>query len=260
MTAGGLRAEGVVRRFGGVTALAGVDLLVPEGQVHALIGPNGSGKSTLINCISGVDAWDGGSIQFGGEDVSPRRPRRAAALGIARTFQTLRLFTHMSVLHNVLVPMHAARPYGLAAALSGWPTKASGERELRAAGRDLLELVGIAHLAERQAGALSYGQQRLVEIARALAVRPRLLLLDEPAAGLNDTETAALTGLVRQLRREDLSVLVVEHNMSFVMQVSDAVTVLDNGRRIAHGTPAQVRDDAEVLRAYLGSSRGQVNS
>jgi ABC-type branched-chain amino acid transport systems, ATPase component len=249
-----LEVRGVVRRFGGVIALSGVDLTVSHGQTHALIGPNGSGKSTLINCVSGVDRWDHGTIRLRGVPITPRAPRVAAGLGIARTFQTLRLFGELSVLDNVLVPMHRRHGYGLLAAMTRWPGAVRAERRMREEGRELLARVGIADLADRAARTLPYGHQRLVEIARALALHPSLLLLDEPAAGLNDAETARLTELVGELGGGDLALLVVEHNMDFVMEVSDQVTVLENGRLIAAGTPAQVRAHPEVLRAYLGTA------
>lgn len=250
---GDLEVRGIVRRFGGVTALAGVDLTVPQGQTRALIGPNGSGKSTLINCISAQDTWQEGTIEVNGQAVAKKNAMKAARRGISRTFQTLRLFDDMTVLENVMVAMHHSRGYGLFSAVTLLPRFSRSEKRMRAEALLLLETAGVASDAHREAGTLPYGHRRLVEIARALAVKPSLLLLDEPAAGLNDTETARLAELVNGIKRDDLSILVVEHNMEFVGSVATQVTVLDNGRVIAEGTPAEVRDNPEVLSAYLGS-------
>lgn len=254
---GGLEVTGIVRRFGGVTALAGVDLTVAPGQVRALIGPNGSGKSTMINCISAVDRWDEGTVVLDGEPVKPAASAVAARRGIARTFQTLRLFDDMTVLENVLVAMHHRRGYGLLAAITALPAYGRAERDMRRRAMELLEFAGIAEHAHRGAGTLPYGHRRLVEIARALACDPSLLLLDEPAAGMNDSETVRLAELVQQISTQDLSILVVEHNMDFVASVAERVTVLDNGHVIADGTPAEVRVHPDVLRAYLGASEEQ---
>jgi branched-chain amino acid transport system ATP-binding protein len=249
-----LEVRGLIRRFGGVTALAGVDLTVEAGQTRALIGPNGSGKSTLINCVSAVDKWDEGTIVVADEEVQGRDSAAAARRGIARTFQTLRLFDDMTVLENVMVAMHHTRGYGVLTAVLHLPRATRSEARMRDEAMALLEKVGVAGDADREAGTLPYGHRRLVEIARALALRPTLLLLDEPAAGMNDTETHRLAGLVSSLGAEgDLSILVVEHNMDFVASVASRVTVLDNGRVIAEGTPSEVREHPDVLRAYLGS-------
>lgn len=249
-----LEVTGLVRRFGGVTALDGVDLTVEAGQTRALIGPNGSGKSTLINCVSAVDQWDEGSIVVGGIPVRGRNSMGAAQRGIARTFQTLRLFDDMTVLENVTVAMHHSRGYGVLSAVTLLPKYRRSEARMQETAYALLERVGVADDADRVAGTLPYGHRRLVEIARALALEPSLLLLDEPAAGMNDSETRQLAELVRSLGAgSNLSILVVEHNMDFVASVADRVTVLDNGRIIAEGTPAEVREHPEVLRAYLGS-------
>jgi len=249
-----LKVSGLVRRFGGVTALAGVDLALTRGTTRALIGPNGSGKSTLINCVSAVDRWDEGTIEVDGTPVRGRDSAAAARRGIARTFQTLRLFDDMTVLENVMVAMHHTRGYGVLSAVTMLPRYRRAESRMRADAVALLERVGVAEDAGREAGTLPYGHRRLVEIARALALKPKLLLLDEPAAGMNDSETRRLAELVSSLGRDDeLSILVVEHNMDFVASVAAQVTVLDNGRIIAEGTPAEVREHPDVLRAYLGS-------
>ncbi|GAB2468016.1 ABC-type branched-subunit amino acid transport system ATPase component [Conyzicola lurida] len=246
--------DGLTRRFGGVTALNAVSFTVPLGQTRALIGPNGSGKSTLINCVSAVDRWDDGSITLADRVIKGKDPVGAARRGISRTFQTLRLFDDMTVLENVMVAMHHSRGYGLLAAIALAPKYRAAEKRMREQALELLTLAGIESEANREAGTLPYGHRRLVEIARALALGPNLLLLDEPAAGLNDTETARLAELVTRVARPDLSILVVEHNMEFVSSVASQVTVLDNGNIIAEGTPAEVREHPEVLRAYLGAS------
>ena len=246
--------DGLTRRFGGVTALNAVSLTVPLGQTRALIGPNGSGKSTLINCVSAVDRWDDGSITLADRVIKGKDPVGAARRGISRTFQTLRLFDDMTVLENVMVAMHHTRGYGLFSAVALTPKYRAAEKRMRERALELLALAGIENEANREAGTLPYGHRRLVEIARALALGPNLLLLDEPAAGLNDTETARLAELVSRVARPDLSILVVEHNMEFVASVASQVTVLDNGNIIAEGTPAEVREHPEVLRAYLGAS------
>lgn len=248
-----LSVRGVVKRFGGVVALDGVDLSVEKGAIRALIGPNGSGKSTLINCISAIDIWDEGDIIVDGEPVAGKNPVAAARRGISRTFQTLRLFDDMSVVENVMVAMHHWRQAGLISAVFALPRFREDEARMRQEALELLDRCGIVAEAERTAGTLPYGYRRLVEIARALAIRPKLLLLDEPAAGLNDVETERLADLVNSLLDDELSLVVVEHNMEFVSSVASLVTVLDNGRVISEGTPEHVRQDPEVLRAYLGS-------
>lgn len=249
--------RGVVKRFGGVVALDGVDLSLDAGSTRALIGPNGSGKSTLINCISGIDAWDEGEILVGGEPVEGKNPVGTARRGISRTFQTLRLFEDMSVLENVMVAMHHWRQAGLISAVFALPRFREDEARMRREAMELLDLCGIASEADRRAGNLPYGYRRLVEIARALAIKPTLLLLDEPAAGLNDSETEKLAELVGSLGGGDIALLVVEHNMEFVSSVASEVTVLDNGRIISEGTPEHVRQDPAVLKAYLGSEEDE---
>lgn len=252
--AGTLEVRGLVRRFGGVVALDAIDFGVEAGQIRALIGPNGSGKSTLINCVSGVDKWDVGTITVDGEPVVGRDSTGAANRGIARTFQTLRLFDDMTVLENVMVGMHHARDFGLLQAIGLTRRYRRGEARMREHAMELLRMTGISSDAARTAGTLPYGHRRLVEIARALAVSPSLLLLDEPAAGMNDVETVRLASLVREIGQMGLSIVVVEHNMDFVASVASQVTVLDNGHVIAEGTPAEVREHPEVLMAYLGLS------
>jgi len=228
-------------------------LTVEAGQIRALIGPNGSGKSTLINCVSAIDTWDEGTIDVSGQPVAEKNSVAAARRGISRTFQTLRLFDDMSVIENVMVAMHHSRQAGLLSSIFALPRFRQDEKRMWAEALSLLELCGVAAHAGRLASTLPYGHRRLVEIARALAIKPKLLLLDEPAAGLNDTETEQLATLVQSLGQASLALLVVEHNMDFVASVADRVTVLDNGKVIAEGTPQEVRRNPEVLRAYLGS-------
>lgn len=255
---GALEVRSLVRRFGGITALNSVDLTLATGQTQALIGPNGSGKSTMINCISAVDQWDAGTITLDGSPVAGRNSALAARRGIARTFQTLRLFDDMTVLENVMVAMHHRRGYGMLASILLTPAYRRAEQRMQERAHALLERCGIAAEATRLAGTLPYGHRRLVEIARALALDPTVLLLDEPAAGMNDTETARLAELVTTIGRDDLAILVVEHNMDFIASVASQVTVLDNGSVIAQGTPAEVREHPEVLRAYLGISEEEL--
>lgn len=251
---GALTVRGLVRRFGGVVALDEVDLVVEPGRIHALIGPNGSGKSTMINCISGVDRPDAGRIELDGTEITGRDSTTLSKQGIARTFQTLRLFDDMTVLENVMVAMHHDRGFGLLPAIGLTGGYRRSEARMRGRAYDLLDLVGVADDAGRVAGTLPYGHRRLVEIARALALAPKLLLLDEPAAGMNESETIRLAGIVQEIGAGGLSMLVVEHNMDFIASVAAQVTVLDNGQVIAAGTPAEVREHPQVLEAYLGTS------
>jgi branched-chain amino acid transport system ATP-binding protein len=251
-----LAVETVSVSFGGLRALAAVDMTIPPGEIRGLIGPNGAGKSTLLNVISGLTAPDTGRVRLGDVDVTRLGPHRIAALGVARTFQGTALFPTMTVLENVMIGRHRHTRTGVFAAARFSRCMRDEERDAREKAEAALEFVGMREFRDRLGGELSYGQQRSVEIARALALEPSLLLLDEPAAGLSPPRVAALDALLRRVRQEKgITVLVVEHVLRLVMEISDCVTVLNSGQKIAEGTPKDVCNDQAVITAYLGTRR-----
>ena len=253
MTDALLHLDNITVRFGGIVALDDVSLEVRRGSIQAVIGPNGAGKSTMLNVITGLYAVDGGSISFERERIDGRAPHTIGRMGVARTFQNTELFGEMSAIENVMVGLDRYHPYNLAVGMGHGPAYRRSEIVVRREAQDLLAFVGIADDAAIAAAALPFGKQRRLEIARALATRPKLLLLDEPAAGLRGAEVETLNLILRKLQSEQrLTILVIDHVMALVMAISDRISVLNFGRKIAEGDPDSVRKSPEVIRAYLG--------
>ncbi len=248
-----LTLEGICQEFGGLRALDGVDLMVEEGEIFGIIGPNGAGKTTLFNIITGIYIPSEGNLIFKNRKINRMATHNIARLGIARTFQNIRLFNKLSVLDNVRVGSHGISRSGFFPSLLGLPSMLREEKEIKQRAEELLEWVGLNDKKMEYADNLAYGEQRRLEIARALALKPSLLLLDEPAAGMNSGEKAELMQLIKQIRQEmKLTILLVEHDMSLVMNICERIAVLDYGKKIAEGSPEEIKNNERVIQSYLG--------
>jgi len=248
-----LEVKGVSKRFGGLQALSDVGITIQAGQVYGLIGPNGAGKTTFFNVLTGLYTPDSGSFHLGGAPYQPTAVHEVAQAGIARTFQNIRLFAEMTALENVMVGRHCRTRSGLFGAVFRSSGFKAEEAAIRARAQELLDYVGIGHFAEYKARTLSYGDQRRLEIARALATDPKLIALDEPAAGMNATEKVVLRELIDRIRNDGRTILLIEHDVKLVMGLCDRVTVLDYGKQIAEGTASEVQRNEKVIEAYLGA-------
>jgi branched-chain amino acid transport system ATP-binding protein len=247
-----LQTRGLTKTFGGLKALQNIDLTVDANRIVSVIGPNGAGKTTFFNCLSGIYCPDRGEILLDGRNIAGRPPHQVCRMGMSRTFQNIRLFPEMTVLENVLVAQFQHRSISPLPLLLHSPHYRAREKECRDEALGFLDFVGLKKYADIASNSLAYGQQRRLEIARALATKPRLLLLDEPAAGMNPQEAVEMVQLISRIRESGLAVLLIEHHMKVVMTISDEILVLDHGVPIAHGAPEQVRNDPAVIKAYLG--------
>ncbi|TQR11639.1 ABC transporter ATP-binding protein [Psychrobacillus soli] len=248
-----LELKNITKNFGGISALTDVSFQINEGEIFGLIGPNGAGKTTLFNVITNMFPPTSGEIKFLGDKISGLKPHKITDKGICRTFQNIRLFSQMSVLENVLVGSHCRSKSGVINSVLRTKAQRKEETNSLEAASELLELVGLSMFQDTIAENLAYGQQRRLEIARALASNPKLLLLDEPAAGMNETETESLFDLIKKVQKRGVTVLLIEHDMPFVMKLCDRITVLNFGKKLAEGTPAEIQSNQEVIEAYLGA-------
>lgn len=247
-----LEVRGITQQFGGVTALSDVSFAVRQGEVTGIIGPNGAGKTTLFNVVTGLYTPTAGTVLLDGRNVTRLPPEKLARRGMVRTFQNIELFAKMTVLENVMVGLHTKSTSGLLSCSLRMPWQRAEERRLRQGALQWLEFAGIAELAGTEAGGLPFGKGRLLEIARAMALEPRLILMDEPAAGLNSRETLELARLIKRIQETGITVALVEHDMELVMDICDAIVVLNLGSKLAEGSPREIQENPEVIAAYLG--------
>jgi branched-chain amino acid transport system ATP-binding protein len=255
MTKSALQADNISVKFGGLVAVDDVSFDIPTGGVVSLIGPNGAGKTTFFNVLTGLYKPTSGTVTFDDKNITAKPPHKIAQAGVARTFQNIRLFGLMTAEENVMVAMHSHLKSGVISTILGTKKRRAEERESKKIARELLEFVGIGNTADQFARNLSYGDQRRLEVARALALKPKVLLLDEPTAGMNPQESKTFVDFVYRVRDEkDVSILLIEHDMSVVMKVSERITVLDRGLKIAEGTPDEIKSNKRVIEAYLGKS------
>ena len=247
-----LEVKALTQRFGGITALEDISFSIAKGDITGVIGPNGAGKTTLFNIITGLYTQTAGSVALNGSDISRLPAERLAAKGLVRTFQNIELFGNMTVLENVMLGLHTRSRSGILACMGKMPWHLAEEKRIRAEAWQWLEFCGIADLADQTAANLPFGKGRLLEIARALAVRPTIMLMDEPAAGLNNRETHELAVLIRKIRESGVTIVLVEHDMELVMDICDRIIVLNLGRKLAEGTPREIQENPAVIAAYLG--------